>query len=78
MFVLAALLDPALYLYVHTISMEEHIKAKELLVTFFGLSRAFANAAKGSGQLKAYREGKHNIPVYVFENPALVADAVGF
>ena len=75
-FVLAALLDPALYPYVHTISMEERIKAEELLVKFFGLSRAFANAALG--QLKAYREGKHNIPDYVFENPALVADAVGF
>ena len=75
-FVLAALLDPALYPYVHTISMEERIKAEELLVKFFGLSRAFANAALG--QLKAYREGRHNIPDYAFDNPALVADAVGF
>ena len=37
-FVLAALLDPALYVYVHTIDMEERIKAEELLITFFGLA----------------------------------------
>ena len=75
-FVLAAMLDPALYPCVHNIPMEQRIKAEELLVNFFGLSKAFANAALG--QLKAYREGRHEIPDYAFENPALVADAVGF
>ena len=75
-FVLAALLDPKLYPYVHTVSMAERIQAEALVMQLFGSSRAFGNAALG--QLKNYREGKHDIPDYAFENPALVADAVGF
>ena len=76
LFVLAALLDPELYPYVHTISMAERIQAEALVMQLFGSSKAFGNAALG--QLKNYREGKHDIPDYAFENPALVADAVGF
>ena len=74
-FILAALLDPALYPYVNSISMEERVQAEELVMTFFP-SRPFGNAAVA--QLKNYREGKHGIPEYAFENPALVADGVGF
>ena len=74
-FILAALLDPALYPHVNSISMEERVQAEDLVMQFFP-SRPFGNAAVA--QLKAYREGKHGIPEYAFENPALVADAVGF
>ena len=56
--------------------MDERIQAEALVMQLFGSSRAFGNAALG--QLKNYREGRHWIPEYAFENPVLVADAVGF
>ena len=74
-FILAALLDPALYPKVDTISMEERIQA-ETLVIKLQPTRAHGDAAVA--QLKDYHEGRHGIPEYAFENPALVRDAVGF
>ena len=75
-FVLAALLDPYLYPYLHTIPMEERIQAEELVMKFHGASRTFGKATVG--QLKAWREGNHNIPDYAFENAALTVDSVGW
>ena len=75
-FTLAALLDPELYPYVHTIPMAERVKAEELVMKLYGSSKSFGKAALG--QLKSYREGNHGIPDYALENPALVADGVGF
>ena len=75
MFILAALLDPALYAYVNTITMEERILAEGVVLKLFP-SRDFGNAAVA--QLKSYREGKHGIPENALENFALVAGAVEF
>ena len=50
------------------------VKAPVLIV--YGSRKSFGKAALG--QLKSYREGNHGIPDYALENPALVADGVGF
>lgn len=74
-FVLAALLDPALYPQVNSIPMEQRIQAEELVMKLMP-TKAQADAAVA--QLKNWREGKHNIPDWVFDNTALLCDPLGF
>ena len=47
---LAALLDPELYPYVHTIPMAERVKAEELVMKLYGSSKSFGKAALGQAE----------------------------